>query len=75
MELSGDPEETKLFGEIAFERGYVTTDQLYEALTIQAKLEVVSHPYKFLGEILIDLRHMTEKQVLEVLRLIHSTQI
>jgi hypothetical protein len=62
----------KMFGEVAFEMGFVTTDHLYQALTIQAKEEAAKKPYRFLGQILIDLGHMNEKQVLEVLRVLHS---
>ncbi len=64
----------KMFGEVAFEMGFVTTDQLYHALTIQAKEEAAKKPYRFLGQILIDLGHMNEKQVLEVLSVLHSSR-
>jgi len=62
----------KMFGEVAFEMGLVTTDELYKALTIQAKEEVEKKPYRSLGQILIDLGHMNEKQVLEVLKILHG---
>ena len=64
--------DRKLFGEVAFEKGYVTTEALYEALTIQAKAEVTGKPYMFLGQILIELGHMSEAQVLEVLSELHT---
>mgnify|MGYP001576301835 CR=1 FL=1 len=57
----------RLFGEVAFEKGFVTSEQLYEALAIQAKAEARNKPYKFLGEILIELGYVTEKQLLDVL--------
>ncbi len=66
--------DRKLFGEVAFEKGYVTTEALYEALTIQAKAEVNHRPYKFLGQILMDLGEMSESQVLEVLSELHSVE-
>jgi hypothetical protein len=62
----------KLFGEVALELGFVTTDKLYEALTIQARADVEKKPYRALGQILLELGHMTEKQVLEVLKVIHG---
>jgi hypothetical protein len=62
----------KLFGEVAFEMGFVSTDELYTALTIQAKAEAEKKPYRSLGQILIDLGHMDEKQVLEVLKVLHG---
>jgi hypothetical protein len=63
----------KLFGEVAFEKGYISSEQLYEALAVQAKDEAQSKPYRFLGQILIDLGYTTEKKVLEVLNEIHSS--
>jgi hypothetical protein len=62
----------RLFGEVAFEKGFVTSEQLYEALAIQAKAEARNKPYKFLGEILIELGYLTEKQVLDVLNELHA---
>jgi hypothetical protein len=66
--------ERKLFGEVAFERGFLTSEQLYEGLAAQAKIEARNEPYKFLGEILIGLGYLTEKQVLEVLRELHGPE-
>ena len=66
--------DRKLFGEIAFERGYVTTEQLYEALTLQAKAEATGKPYRFLGQILMDLGYMSETHVLEVLSELHRAE-
>ena len=67
--MSGQP---RLFGEVALDSGYVTVANLYEALTIQARLEAEQEPYCFLGEILSELGYMTEKQVLEVLNELHK---
>lgn len=64
----------RLFGEVAFEKGFISSDQLYEALAIQARDEVRNRPYRFLGQILIDLGYVTEKKVLEVLNEIHSSE-
>ena len=69
--MSGQP---RLFGEVALDRGYVTVANLYEALTIQARLEVEQEPYRFLGEILSERGYMTEKQVLEVLNELHKEE-
>jgi hypothetical protein len=64
----------KLFGEVAFEKGFINSEQLYEGLAIQAKAEARNKPYKFLGQVLIELGYLTEKQVLEVLNEIHSSE-
>jgi hypothetical protein len=66
------PMAQKRFGELAFEMGIVTTDQLYQALAAQAKDEAEKRPARFLGQILIDLGHMNEKQVLDVLKVLHG---
>jgi len=61
----------KFFGELALKMGFVTTENLYQALTVQARAEVEQKPYRSLGQILIDLGYMDEKQVLEVLKVLH----
>ena len=66
--------DIRMFGEAAFEKGFISTAQLYEALAEQARLEAGNRKRKFLGEILVEIGHMTEKQVLEVLNELHSTQ-
>ena len=65
---------TRMFGEVAFEKGYLTTAELYEALSIQARQEAEGKERRFLGEILVDLGHISEKQVLEILTELHSSQ-
>jgi len=61
-----------MFGEVAFEKGHISTAQLYEALQIQAQQEAENRPRKFLGEILVDLEYITEQQVLEILTELHG---
>ena len=56
------------------ERAHPMVEQLYEALSIQAKLEARNKPYKFLGQVLIELGYLSEKQVLEVLNEIHAAE-
>ena len=67
-------EQPRLFGEVALEKGYVSVADLYEALTIQARLDAAQEPYRFLGEILSELGYMSEKQVLEVLNELHKEE-
>lgn len=64
--------QVRMFGEVAFEKGLITTAQLYEALAIQAHQEAENLPRKFLGEILVDLQYITEQQVLEILTELHG---
>ncbi len=67
-------EQPTLFGEVALEKGYVSVADLYEALTIQARLDAAQEPYRFLGEILNELGYMSEKQVLKVLNELHKEE-
>ncbi len=64
--------KSRMFGEVAFENGYLTTAELYEGLAIQARREAENKPHRFLGEILVELGYMTEKQVLNILTELHS---
>ena len=67
-------EQPRLFGEVALEKGYVSVADLYEALTIQARLEAAQEPYRFLAEILSELGQMSEKQLLEDLIELHKEE-
>ncbi len=61
----------KFFGEVALEKRYVTAEQLYEALTIQARDKVDGKPERLLGQILLELGHMNEDQIRQVLDVIY----
>ena len=45
----------KFFGEIALEKRFVSADQLYEALTLQARNRVEGVIEKQLGQLLLEL--------------------
>ena len=64
----------KFFGEIALENRYVTPEQLYEALTIQARAKVEGGQDKLLGQILLELGYMTEDQIREVLDILYPVK-
>jgi len=64
--------QRKLFGEVAVEKGYVTPEQIEEALAEQDRGLGGSRKYRFIGEILVEKGLMTEKQVLDVLAAIHD---
>jgi len=64
----------KFFGEIALERKYVTPDQLYEALTQQARAKVDGRGEKLLGQVLLELGYMTEDQIRQVLDILYPVQ-
>ncbi len=61
----------KFFGEVALEKKFVTPDQLYEALTLQARAKVEGRDEKLLGQILLELGYMNEDQVRQVLDVLY----
>ena len=63
----------KFFGEVALEKKFVTPEQLYEALTVQARTKVDTGDEKLLGQILLEHGYMTAEQVREVLDVLYPT--
>lgn len=64
----------KLFGEVALEKRFVTAEQLYEALTLQARNKIDGKMDKQLGQILLELGYVTADQISEVLDVIYPIQ-
>jgi hypothetical protein len=64
----------KFFGEIALEKKFVTPDQLYEALTQQARAKVDGKGEKLLGQILLELGYITEDQIRQVLDVLYPAE-
>ena len=61
----------KFFGEVALEKRFVTPEQLYKALTIQARAKVESGDEKLLGQILLEHGYMTADEVRQVLDVLY----
>lgn len=57
----------KLFGEVALELGLVTTEQLLEGLTVQARSKAHGEPDKLLGQILLELGYMEPEHIQSVI--------
>jgi hypothetical protein len=55
------------FGHVAVDRGFVTLEELVNALNIQAMDKVEKKKHRRIGEILLEKGHMTTLQVNEVL--------
>ena len=67
-EKSGQlPTYEKRFGTISVEKGFITQQQLVEALNNQVVEETKNGKHLFIGEILLDLNYMTLEQIEEVL--------
>jgi hypothetical protein len=57
----------KRFGSYAVEKGFITEDQLIEALAIQARENVKEKKHRLLGQIMLDQGFITALQIDEVL--------
>jgi hypothetical protein len=65
----------RFFGEVALEKKFVSPDQLYEALTLQARAKVETGAEKLLGQVLIEQGYMTAEQVREVLDVLYPAAL
>ena len=56
------------FGITAVKKGFITADQLIEALSVQIMEELEESEHRLIGEILFEKRYLTAAQIKEVLR-------
>ena len=61
----------KFFGEVALEKKFVTPEQLYEALTQQARDKAEGKDEKLLGQLLLELGYIQEDQIRQVLDVLY----
>ena len=57
----------KRFGIIAIEKGFITKDELIDALRIQVKEDIKKGTHRLMGEILASQDKMTARQIEDVL--------
>lgn len=62
-----DPLERR-FGIVALENGFVSPEQLREALEIQVTENIEKKKHRFIGTILVDQGYMKHSQISEVLK-------
>ena len=60
----------KRFGLIALEKGYITQEELIDALKIQVQEDINYSHHRLIGEILLDEGFMFAAQVEEVLKVL-----
>jgi hypothetical protein len=60
-------EPEKRFGFIAIQKGYITPNDLIEALSVQVEEEAKKGSHRLIGEILVSQGKMTDAQVEDVL--------
>ena len=63
----------KQFGIIAIEKGFITSENLVEALKTQIEEELEYKIHRLIGEILMEKDFITPDQIREVLDVIFST--
>ena len=63
----GREKREKRFGWVAVEKGFVTPEQILEAMRIQILEEVEQGKHRRIGAILVGQRAMTKQQIHEVL--------
>lgn len=64
----------KMFGEVALEHRFVTAEQLYQALTLQARDKAEGRPERLLGQILLELGFITEDQIASILDILYPVK-
>ena len=60
------------FGVVAVEKGFITPDQLFEALKVQVRENLEKETHRLLGEILLEQDAMTHEQRDEVLEVLEG---
>jgi hypothetical protein len=56
------------FGITAVQKGFITVDQLIEALSTQIMEELEKSEHRLIGEILVEKQYLTAVQIKEVLK-------
>jgi hypothetical protein len=64
----------KRFGVIAVEKGFVTPEQLFDALKTQVQDDIERGTHRLIGEILSDRNAMTFEQVDQVLKILTTIE-
>jgi hypothetical protein len=72
--MATEERQNKRFGTIAVEKGFITFEQLLEAVHIQIEEEVAEEQHRLIGKILFDRGHMTMPQIQDVLETLGKNQ-
>jgi hypothetical protein len=65
----------KRFGSIAVEKGFITTEQLLDALQTQARENVEEKQHRLTGQILLEKGYISEAELDEVLETMSNAMI
>ena len=58
----------KRFGMMAVEKGFVTPEQIFEAIEMQVKENLEQKKHRFIGTVLVEQGYMRHSQIQEVLK-------
>jgi hypothetical protein len=72
MERKTATENVKRFGVIALEKGFITFEQLVEAMTPQIREETERRKHSPMGQILLSPKYSTSPQIDEVMETMDS---
>ncbi len=56
------------FGWVAFQKGFITLEQLVDALRVQAKENITARKHTLIGEILFEMGLLNRSQIDEILQ-------
>ena len=65
----------KQFGILAIQKGFISQDELMEALNIQVNEDMEGLKHRLIGEILLDIDYITAGKIQEILNIMFSKQI
>ncbi len=68
-------EVEKRFGTIAVDMGYITIEQLLDAMEIQVREDVARKKHRIIGRILYDMGLLTFPQIERVMRSLNSDSV
>lgn len=72
---SAPPQKTpgrELFGQIALKKGFISEDELEEALSRQKQLTQAGERHELLGLIMIEINVLSNAQLIEILKYIEA---
>jgi len=69
------PQKKELFGEIAVKKGYVTNEQVEEALREQKEIEKSSGKHKLIGIVMLELGMIGTTELIDILKYISNKDL
>ncbi len=74
MNQNRDSAPKRLFGQVAIQRGFVTSVQVKTALDQQVKLREEGAKHKLIGMVLLEIGALGTTELIDVLKVLHVPQ-